>query len=186
MRINYSCIYWVFVVLLAFQSAYGQTEAINKNTQNILANQSDLRMVNLKKQASELSEAYNKGNVDEFIELIHPKMLEKDFSRESFAKILKDVLEFEFGDYENFRSSVESSNELFEIDSQLFSVIPFKLEGTNSMKNKVVKLSSIVGVSSDNGKSWKFVTGRFSELFPNTAGRVQIPSERRFVNDKEQ
>ena len=188
MRINYYCIYWLFIVFLAFQSASGQNVIADKIIQNISVNQSDLRTENLKKQASEYFEAYDKSDVDRLVELTHPKSFEKDGSRENFAKMMKHFLKL-FSEVYEFRSSlVESSSGLFEIDNYLFGVVPYKLEGIrNFEKNKVVKLSSIVGISSDNGKNWKFVNGlAFSELFPDVAKKVQIPNERQFINGKEQ
>lgn len=128
MRINYSCIYWLFIVLLAFQSASGQNEIADRNTQNILVSQSDTRIENLKKQVSELFEAYDKGNIDIFSGLTYPKVFEKDGGRKNFVQVFKDVVEFNSNANESFHSSVESPSELIEIDNQLFAVTPYKLE----------------------------------------------------------
>ena len=188
MRVNYTCIYCLFIVLLAFQLASGQNELTNKNDQNILASQSDLRIENLKKQASELFEAYDKVNVDKFVELTDPKSFEKYGGRENFAKMIRHFLELLSEVDEVRHSSVENPSELFEIDNRLYCVVGYKLEGINNFeKSKVVKLSSIVGISSDNGKNWKFVNGlAFDELYPDIANRIQIPDEKRFLNGKEQ
>ena len=89
--------------------------------------------------------------------------------------------------FESFSSSLENPIQLVKIDKQLFGVVPNKLEGITFNKNKVLTLGSVVGISIDEGKNWKFVNGsKFNELFPNAADKVQVPKDKTFVNDKEQ
>ncbi len=180
---NYSYIYLLFIVLLAFQSAYEQNETTDKNTQDTSVIQPDSRIENLKKQAGELFESYDKRDVDKYIKLSHPKNFEEDGNQMNYI----ELVQYCFERLSEGSSSIENPSGLFEIDNQLFSVIPYKLKGTNSEKDKVVKLGSMVGVSDDNGKSWKFVHGlAFNKLFPDVAGMIQIPNEKSFVNGKEQ
>ena len=79
-------------------------------------------------------------------------------------------------------ASKHASSISFRLSAAEF--IKCKLEGiSNFEKDKVIKLGSIVGISNDNGKSWKFVNGlAFNKLFPDVAGMIPIPNEKSFVN----
>lgn len=189
MRINYFCIYWLFIILLAFQSAFGQNEITDKTAENILVARSDSRIENLMKQAKDLFEAYDKGDINKFVELSHPKVYEKEGREKFFDTVSYVISGLSEGD-ELPPSSIESPSELFEIDKQVFCVVPYKLEAIRKIKkDKIVALGSMIGISDDGGKSWKFVKGvAFNETFPNVAGMFLIPNpiEKCFVNGVEQ
>ena len=189
MSIKYSFIFCVLVALLAFQSANGQSEVTDKTTQDISVQQADLRIENLMKQARELFEAYDKADFDKFAAFYHPKAYEKGGLKELFEEFNyanSDRLETS----ELLPSSVETPKELIEFDKQLFGVVPYKLNGISRIKkDKEVFLGSMVGISEDEGKSWKFIKGvAFNEAFPNVAGMIPIPNpvEKRLENDIEQ
>lgn len=188
MRIKYSFIYWCFVVLLAFQSANGQNETADETVQDSLTQQADSRVDTLMKQAKELFEAYDKVDCARFVELSHPNIYEKEGAKEFFDKV-RFVIESMSEIYEMFPTTLESPKELFEIDKQIFAVVTYKLNGINRVKkDKSVSLGSMVAISEDGGKSWKFVKGvAFNEAFPNVAGMIPIPYpvEKRLENDIE-
>lgn len=189
MRINYSYFYLLLIVLLAFQSAYGQNEITDKTTQNISVQQSDWRIENLMIQARELFDAYDKEDCAKFVELSHPKVYEKNGQGKFFDDV-RLVIESRTITNEPLPSSVEAPNEIFEIDKQLFAVVPYKLNAIGgAKKDKIVALGSMIAISEDGGKSWKFVKGVvFNEAFPKVAGMLPIPNpiEKRFVNGIEQ
>ena len=176
-----------FVFLLAFQIACGQTQNVSNPNLDNQAEKVDLRLDKLRNQAAKLYKAFDNNNSDEFTELIHPKIIEKFGSKEKFNSMMKNLAKRNSETFESFASSVEKPLQIFEIDEQLFGVVPYKLEGITFEKNKVVTIGSVVGISNDNGENWKFVNGsKFKVLFPNAADQVQIPKDRTFVNDKEQ
>lgn len=189
MHIKYSCIYWFFIALLAFQSAYGQDEITDGMTQNISVQQADWRIENLVKQARELFEAYDNADYAKFVELSHPRIYQKKGLAKFFDEVELVIFSNSTG-YEPQPSTVEIPSELFEIDNRLFAVVPYKLEGIRKVtKDKSVALGSMVGISENGGKSWKFIKGvAFNEAFPNVAGMFLIPNpvEKRFVNGIEQ
>ena len=177
MRINYSCIYWLFIVLLAFQSAAGQNEITDKTTQDISVQQADWRIENLMKQVRELFEAYDKEDCTKFVELSHPNIYKKEGQASFFDKV-RYVIELRSVNSEPLPSTVETPSELFEIYKRIFAVVPYKLNGIDRVKkNKSVALGSMVGISEDGGKSWRFVKGvAFNEAFPDVAGMIPIPN----------
>lgn len=188
MRKNYSYIYLVLIILLAFQSASGQTETADQTAQNVLVQQSDSRIENLMKQAKELFEAYDNQNFDKLAALTHPKVYEEDGLKglfEEFDYAISHRLET----YELLPSTVENPGELIEIENQIFVVVPYKLNGIDKAeKDKTVHLGSMVGISEDGGKSWKFAKGAaFNKVFLNIAAMIPIPNpmEKRLVDGLE-
>ena len=85
--------------------------------------------------------------------------------------------------FESFSWTIGNPNKLVEIDGQLIGVVPRTLTGITFQKNKTVQEGTIVGISTDNGKTWKFVNGTgFKSLFPAFADKVQIPEQVTFIN----
>lgn len=189
MRKLYSNIYCFFIVLLAFQSAYGQNKITDSLAQDSSVQQTDWRIVNLVTQAKELFEAYDNCDYVKFVELSHPNIY-KEKGSENFLEYVRIVTENRFVNYEPLPTTIETPIELFDIDKKLFSVVPYKLNAIGKVKKeKLVALGSMVGISEDGGKSWRFVKGvAFNEAFPNVIGMFLIPNpiEKRFINDIEQ
>ena len=169
--------------------AKGQTEISDKTTQNVSVKQTDWRIENLMKQVRELFEAYDNEDIVRFVELSHPNTYKKK-GKPSFSDDLRLVLESRSISNEPLPSTVEEPNTIYEIDNRLFAVVPYKLNSIiRNKKDKLVALGSMVGVSEDKGKSWRFVKGvAFEEAFPDVAGTFYIPNpmEKRFVNGIEQ
>ena len=89
------------------------------------------------KQAKELFEAYDKGDVNKFVELSHPKIYEKEGREEFFDNVSYVISSLSEVD-EPLPSLVQTPSELFEINKQLFCVVPYKLEAIR--KSKKIKL----------------------------------------------
>jgi hypothetical protein len=189
MSIRYSCIYYVFIVLLAFQSVNGQNEVAEKTVQDFSVQQSDTRIENLKVQAKDFFEAYDKQIFDKFVALSHPKVYEKDGLKDFFDEF-SYAISSRSETCELLPSTIEPPGEIIDIDNQLFCVVPYKLNGiSRNTKKKVVSIGSMVGISDDEGKSWKFAKGAaFNKVFLNIAAMIAIPNpmEKRLENDIEQ
>jgi hypothetical protein len=88
--------------------------------------------------------------------------------------------------FESVSMSHSGPGKLVEINKQLLAVIPHKLEGITHSKRKIVQEGCVVGISDDNGRTWKFVGGeKFDELFPALAGKLQVIKERTFIDGVE-
>ncbi len=189
MRKNYSYIYLFIIGLLAFQSVYGQNKISESTSYESSFQQPDWRNVNLVTQAKVFFEAYDSCDYAKVVELSHPNIY-KEKGSENFFEDVRVVIESGFINYEQLPSTIETPSEIFEIDKILFSVVPYKLSAIGKVKkDKLVALGSLVGISEDGGKSWKFVKGvAFNEAFPNAIGMFLIPNpiEKRFINDIEQ
>ena len=173
-------------ILLAFQLACGQNQSAPNNQEKVIE-KVDLRIKNLKNQAEQLIEAFNKNDFYKFVELTHPKVIKKVGGRENLVSMMKTVAEQNPKIFESFSASMENPDALVEMDGQLFGVVPQKIEGITLGKHKVITDACVVGVSNDNGKTWKFVSGeKFDELFPSLKGKLQIIAQKTFVDGVEQ
>jgi hypothetical protein len=186
MRIKYSCIYWIFIVLLAFHSVFGQTEIADKNVQEISNQQIDWRIENLIKQVKELFEAYDKADFDKYVELSHPNIYKKTGVSDFYGEVEFIINQSMSSGEELLPTTVESPNVLFESDKRIFGVVTYKLNSVSKdKKDKIAAMGSMVGISEDGGKNWKFVKGwTFYDSFPDAAGTVPIPypTEKLVVN----
>ena len=189
MRIKYFCICCLLVFILFHQSAKGQSENTDKNTQEVSIKQIDWRIENLMKQVRELFEVYDKEDIVRFVELSHPYIY-KNEGKANFSDKVRLVLEAKSTAKEHLPSTVEEPNIIYEIDDRLFAVVSYKLNSiSKDKKEKFVALGSMIGISEDKGKSWRFVKGvAFDKAFPDVAGMFYIPNpmEKRFVNGIEQ
>lgn len=141
------------------------------------------------KQVRELFEAYDKEDIVRFVELSHPFIYKKE-GKAGFSDKVRLVLEAKSTEKEYLPSTVEEPNMIHEIEDRLFAVVPYKLNSiSKDKKENFVALGSMVGISEDKGKNWRFVKGvGFDEAFSDVAGMFYIPNpmEKRFVNGIEQ
>lgn len=141
------------------------------------------RNFSLKKQANELYAAFDKNDFDKFVEQTHPKVIEKVGGRENLVLMMKKVAEQNPKIFETFSTSVGNPQSLVEAEGLLFGVVPQKIEGITHEKHKIVQKACVVGVSNDQGKTWKFVSGeKFDELFPTLKGKLQIIPQKTFAD----
>ncbi|HEY0457915.1 MAG TPA: hypothetical protein VGC97_02115 [Pyrinomonadaceae bacterium] len=190
MRIKYSWVCCFFAVILAFQTAFGQNEINDKTAQDISVQPADQRIENLMKQARELFNAYDKADVDKFVELSHPNIYKKSGVADFYGEVEFIINSRIASGEELLPSTIESPNVLFEADKRVFGVLTYKLNSVSKYKkDKLAGMGSMVGISEDGGKTWKFVKGvAFYDSFPDAAGMVPIPypTEKLVVNGIEQ
>lgn len=169
----------IIFLFLAVQITSGQSQVVTEIR--------DVRLENLKKQAELLVEAQNKNDFAKAIELTHPQVIEKVGGKEKLISIIRQVNEQIPKFFESYSLTLENPTVLVELKEKLFGVVPLKVEAITRQKNKVFSTDSIIGVSSDNGTTWKFVRGEtFDELFPFAKGKIQIIKQKIFVNGIEQ
>ena len=184
---KFSYVFTFIVVLFVFQVACGQNKEAFSNNQTAVSEKTDSRTDNLKKQADELINALNKNDFNKFVELTHPLVIEKVGSKENLVSMMKAVADQNPKIFETVLVSVSNPTELVETNGQLFGVVPQKIEGTTLAKHKLVQDACVVGVSNDNGKIWKFVSGeKFDELFPSAKDKIKIVPQKTFIDGVEQ
>ncbi len=141
------------IILLGIQFSYAQT--------------SDER---INQQLNEMKNSFMKGDFEKFIEFSHPDALKKFSSKEEAISFLDA----------NFK--LMESNNIKVLDIQFKEPSPiitynnelqFTIQQAISLKtpnSKRIENSTLVGISVDNGKTWKFIdtSGKTSESVFNT------------------
>jgi hypothetical protein len=192
MRIYIFTFFLIFAALFS-QTACSRTEeptTANKNApvQPTIEQRSEItKTVNaepkarLKSQANEISQTLENGNYDKLADLTHPKVLEMSGGREKMIAASKEVMDVtKKQGIEIVSTEVGEPNDFVPVGKELFSTVPFT--AVLKMPNgKVKQESMVVAISGDNGANWKFVNGinqeKFQEMFPDAAGKIQIPEQ---------
>ena len=128
-----------------------------------------------------------KGNYEKIADYSHPKAFEIAGGREKLVEMLTWAYKSAAEYFKSLTWTLEEPQNLTEINNELFVVVPRTLDGISPQNVRVVQKGSMIGISSDNGKTWKFINGAsFDKFFPSLVGKIQIPKERTFVNGIEQ
>ena len=68
-----------------------------------------------------------------------------------------------------------------KVDGQLFALLPIKMT-MKTPDGKFLGESALVGISDDDGKSWKFISSidqtRFNSVFPKAGEKIKMPEEK--------
>ena len=126
-------------------------------------------------------------DLDKLANSVHPKVIKMAGGREQFKKLMAGLLESKKTQFESVRWRVDEPTQIIDHDGKVFGVVPRGLDGITVAKERVMYTASIVGISSDNGQTWKFVNGAsFASMFPEYAGLLNVPEERKYVDGVEQ
>ena len=172
-------------ILLTFSIACGQPiETVPSSEAASQPKKADIRIENLKKQATEMYETLNgSGDFEKMADLTHPKAFEIAGSRENYIAYMRKGFQMTKEIFESFSWTIGTPSNLVEIDGQLFGIVPRTLSGVTVKKTKTIQEGSIIGVSTDNGKTWKFVNGtNFKVFFPAYVDKISIPEQVTYVD----
>jgi len=166
--------------MVVFQTACGQTDTArsgNKTPGNIEAKSSDYP--GLKIQAEEMNKAMLGGDYEKAAGYFYPKLVVQAGGKEKIAAALKDQFaQMKTENFEIISVEVGDPKQVVKIDNEIFAVLPV-LSTMKTSDKKATGESSLVGISSDEGKNWTFIDGvnqeRFKQMFPKAAEKIQIP-----------
>ena len=175
---NYNLV--LFVILLSFQIACGQNQNIGKT-------ETDLIFENLQGQGNELIEAMNKGDFNRFVELTHPIAVEKFGGKKKLIAVMKETFDESPKNFKSFSISMENPTDLIKSEGKLFGIIPLKMEGITHANQKIITSDCFVGISSDKGNNWLFISGEGAgEAFPSSKHKLKIIVRKTYINGVEQ
>lgn len=133
----------------------------------------------LKAQADAMGAAFSSKDYDRFTDFMYPKLVEMSGGREKFVSTLNSSLNqagstgFELISYE-----VGEPSQALEIDNQVFAVLPTKTTMKFPQRTAIDE-GSIIAVSDDKGRNWKFVRVKSKEsirpLFPKAIDKLTFP-----------
>ncbi|MBK0378622.1 hypothetical protein [Mucilaginibacter segetis] len=145
----------------------------------------------VKMQANRLAEATFKGDYNTVIDLTYPKLIELSGGRGALQKLITEKMAgLKKQGIVEFNGSVGSPGKFFRAGDQLHCLIP-EMIILKSVTGHYVAHSYLLGISSDNGKSWTFLdVGNMPDnvlhrLLPNFNKELIIPesSKPEFIPD---
>lgn len=113
----------------------------------------------VKQQAEQIHRATMAGDHDKLIDATHPKIVEMLGGREGMkATIITQQKQFEAEGLSFARWSVSEPTALVSSGEKLFAIVPTSVSLKGPLRT-VTQPSYLIGVSSDQGKSWVFLDG---------------------------
>ncbi len=141
-------------VLLLTETASGQIQRTEDSSVVRSKELRDERIENLRKAAEELIQAMNKSEFEKFADFTLPEVIDKSGGRERFVSIFRQTFDETNKSFDSVSIKPQDPGKLVEFENKLFGIVPFRIEGIIAQnKNIVVSLSSVVGVSRDNGSN---------------------------------
>ncbi len=118
------------------------------------------------------------GNYGKFIDNLHPKLVEAMGGKENMLdSMIKDYERLNLEGSTQVAMVIGEPSQIEEVGGQIFAVMPVRTT-TKSLEGDLVADGSIVGVSDDNGKNWKFIAdvdqAMFRTHFADGAQKIQI------------
>jgi RNA polymerase sigma factor (sigma-70 family) len=124
----------------------------------------------LKKKVNDVYEAFLKGDVAKLVDNAHPVWVSREGGREkmiaTLSKVSRHLKERGFV-FESL--SVKEPTDIIVDGTRRTAVVPYVLKMTG-MGGRLIEEGFIVAISSNQGKTWSFVSGnpaRMRELFPD-------------------
>lgn len=170
-------------VLLLVQSGFGQKQPTKTapKTKNP-TNTEKTNYPSLKLQVEELAKATTNGDFVKVVDFTYPRAVERFGGKDKMVAVLKsDAAQMKAEGFELTAMTVGEIKQIAKVDNEIFAIVPIAIT-IKSPDGKEVGESSLVGVSTDNGVSWKFIDGinqeRFKAIFPKAAEKLQIPDDK--------
>lgn len=143
---------------------------------------SDEGAARLKSQAEECASAFLSGEYERLADCTYPKVVELMGGREKMAAFVrKGMDEIKAEGFETISYTTGAPAQVLKVGGETYAVLPAKLR-MKAPGGVLVGESFMIGVSSDEGKSWKFVSGNTASqdklkiLFPAAAGLLKFPA----------
>jgi hypothetical protein len=145
----------------------------------------------VKKKVEELSKAILKEDFGKVVDLTHPSVVKPVGGREKMIAILvsgnKEMKAA--GGLTLHSIKVNDASDPVTAGPDTFVVVPFLMEIKAPGEKHLVK-SFVIGVSSDQGKSWVFVNGdldlkTIKRVVPNLPEQLKLPEKQKPVIEKD-
>ncbi len=171
----------IFCLLFLAQIACGQTRPSNIEKTTIKTEDVKLDYPRLKIQAKELGKATVTGDFAQVVDFTYPKIVEAFGGKEKMIAFLKgNSQQMKSDGFELEAMTIGEIKQIAKVESQVFAIVPITMK-IKSPNGKALGESSIIGISNDDGESWKFIDGidqtKFKAKFPKAAEKIQIPVE---------
>lgn len=169
----------IFCLVLLAQFACPQTSRVSNSARVVVATEkSRTNYPSLTVQAKEVAKATKDNDWETLIDLTHPRVIERAGGRQAMSDSLRRAAD-ELGSWgsELLSTEVGEAIQVRAIDNEIFAVVPFWMVIRNRQGTFRYE-DSMVGISNDNGVTWRFVSNMkqtsFDGLFPEAAGKVLL------------
>jgi hypothetical protein len=132
-------------------------------------------------QAKELIDALLRKDLDRFLDLTHPKVVELGGGREKMLATMKKELEqTEAEGVTVLSSAIGAPTQIIQDAGSIYAVIPNTLK-VKAQAGTFQTESTLIGVSTDNGANWTFVDasgkddGELKKILPGVADKLNVP-----------
>jgi hypothetical protein len=163
----------ILILLALVQIGFGQTKAKSK----IAPNYPTLQL-----QAEKMISAIVADDFETFTDFMYPKLIEMLGGRDKFIEFTKKSLAdttaagVTIVDYK-----VNKPIQILHNKKRIFAVLPTTIKMKMSGSD-ISSEGSMVGISSDNGKNWKFIRVETKEsvrfLIPDVIDKLKIPKSK--------
>ena len=136
----------------------------------------------MKTQAEEVGKVTIDGNFEKLVDLTYPVIVQKLGGKEKMVAFLsKDSQQMKADGISLLAMEVGQPLQIEKVDKQVFALLPIKMT-MKAPDGKFLGESALVGISDDDGKSWKFISGinqtRFNSVFPKAGEKIKMPQEK--------
>lgn len=142
-------------------------------------------------QAKELTDALIRKDLDRFLDLTHPKVVEMGGGREKMRATMKKELEqTEAEGVIMLSSSVGTPTQFLHESGSIYALMPNTLK-VKAQSGTFQTESSLIGVSADSGVNWTFVDasgkddGELKKILPAVADKLKVPPAKQPVKISE-
>ena len=144
----------------------------------------------VKGKVEELNKALLKEEFGKVVDLTYPKVVKMMGGREKMISVMRAGFKDRKARGFTLRSfKVDTPSELVAAGPDLFVVVPFLLE-IKAPGGRILQKGFVIGVSSNRGKSWTFVTAdqdvkQLKKILPNLPEQLKLPKREKPVFEKE-
>lgn len=145
--------------------------------------QDDPRLKTAEEQAQKCIDATISGDVEKLADLTHPKVIEKAGGREAMIeKVRKGMADLKDQGFNFDAGTVEAPKAIREADGKAYAVVPTTIN-ISFDKGTLKAQSYLLGVSSDDGKTWTFLDGSpgpeaIRKLLPDIPEALELPEKK--------
>lgn len=143
--------------------------------------QTDLEELRIK--AEETSNAFFTGNLNKFVDLTYPKVVELMGGRAKMISLIENGLrEMKAQGFEMSAASFESPKEVVAVGSQLFAIVPYTLK-MKAPGGILTQQSYMLGISNSGVTKWTFIDAtnvdeaKLKIVLPGAVGRLTLPKK---------
>lgn len=154
----------------------------------------DAEEVALKKRVradvEQMNDAMLTGDLTKLVDLTHPKAVEMLGGRESMIAVIeKTNLDMKKRGMEIKSNATGNPSDPVTTDDEMYIVVPHKLE-MKAPGGKLHVNAFVIGISTDEGKSWKYVNGDLThkmikQVLPNLPDELKLPAKKAPVFEKD-